>query len=598
MKFNKLGFFLAGSILLGGCSSSNDPEEIQQAVLQVTPDEIASTVSLRLQDETGAGVAGVIVSVDDRDLGLIDDASAELTTNEFGFVSIVLADGVSSGSLLVTVDDPGFVEVAQEVILGEEADVEELLTLTALPEAGETAAIVEVNDEGETEEVISLATEQPFVEEVVEVVDDEGIAVSVQGSVSRIEETTADEGEESTVVAEILVPELVELKTEDGEPSVGEITVTAAVYQNSSDVALDAFPGGLEAGDSLENESEAPEVIVSDDAQESDTTGFISAGFVSLEVTDSEGKDITQFDGSTGVDIDGDGVEEQGLLLTSLVSKETINPNTNELVAIGDSIPVWSYDEETAKWTYDGEANVFEEADSDNLRARFAVTHLSYWSLAFRVPYCFGINVVVFRTPDGAVDRRQLSVNTRLDAGYSRTTRVNGDGFLLSIRSPRENVKMTVYDRASGEDIDILTVNGNEYSPEVGYNFCPTDFELLKNVVLEAAPVTVDVNVQVETSCRDESLDEFQAPQAVANSTVYLLDEAGQSVVSSSQSDTDGLLTFSGLDENTAYNIFASDSVTFGPPVVIPFTPGTASDPLVVDFEQECVVTTGSVGGN
>jgi hypothetical protein len=619
MRTNTVGVLLVGSLLLGGCSSNDndsDGDVIEQVVLRETPVTVSKVV-IQLVNTSGEPLPGVAVSVDDnntgllgklvgRSAGIIGRSAAKkfaakvttLETDSLGFVTFDLAEGTTSGDLSVTVDESDYFPVTEIYSIGAESTID-TLTLTEKPLSGESVAVEAVNDDGEIEEVISLVADQEFTEEVVEVVDDAGISTAVQGSVSRIETQDADdETGEKTVVAEVLIPSTVEPTTASGDTAVGEITVTAAIYQNSSDVSIEAFPGGLVLGDNLENSEEAPAVSVSESEESdvSDTTGFITGGFVSLEVTDEEGNDITQFDGSTGVDIDGDGVEEQGLLVTSLISRDTVNPETGELVAVGDSIPVWSYDDETAKWTYDGESKVFEEADDKNLRARFAATHLSSWNLDFYVPYCTGLKLVIFRTPSGSVDQRQLRVTTKLDAGFTRTSNVYGDGYLYSWRSPRQNLKMSVIDRVTGESVAIQTINGEAYDLSEGYNFCSQGL-VLKSVVLEEAPAVVDVNVAVQTSCSDESLDDFQPAQSVPSAVVNVLDETGM-LVSTAVADNDGLVTISGLVEDANYNLYVEDRVNFGIPSVVPFSPETASDPVVVDFEQECVVTTGSAGGN
>lgn len=583
MRINTASVLVIGALLLGGCSSSNnDDGGVQQVTLPTTPVAV-SKITVQLQDVSGNPLPGVSVTIDDNETGLLAKMvgrsagivsrsaakkfAAKATTvqsDQFGDIFFDLEEGVTEGDLSITIDEAGYFPLTQIYKIESEETVE-VLVLTPKPASGETVAIEEVDEEGETKEVVSLAADKTFTEENVSVVNEDGVAVNVQGTVARVETKNVDaETGAKTVVAEVIIPSSVAPKTEEGVEAVGEIKISAAIYQNASDVAVEAFPGGLALGSNLENPLEAPALSESDESDETDTTGFITGGFVSLEVTDEDGNDITQFDGSTGVDIDGDGVEEKGLLVTSLVSKQTINPDTNELVKIGDSIPVWSYDEETGKWEFDGNSVIFEEANADNFRARFAATHLSSWNLDFYVPYCTGLKLVVFRTPSGDVDRRQLRVKTRLNAGYSRTSFVYGDGYLLSWTSPRQNLKMSVFDRGTGESIAIQSINGQAYNASAGYNFCSQGL-LVKNVMLEQAPVLVDVNVKVETSCSDESLDSLQPPKAIPSATVNLLNALGQRV-STKVADSNGEVTISGLRETSNYNLFVEDRVTFGPP--------------------------------
>lgn len=608
MRVNTASILILGALLLGGCNSSNNNDE-EEVILEAPA--AVSKVTINLQDLSGAPLSGVSVSIDDNDTdllaklvgrsaGIVSRSAAKkfeqrislVESDSFGDVSFELAEGTTEGDLSITVDEGGYFPVTKIYTIGSESTFD-VLVLTPKPAAGSTVAVEAVDDDGEVEEVISLSADQEFVEEVVEVVDDAGAVVNVQGTVSRIEtkNTDADTGKK-TVVAEVVIPQTVQPKTASGAASVGKLSVTAAIYQNSSDVAIDAFPGGLDIGANLDNADTAPPIPVPDEEDASDTTGFITGGFVTLEVTDEEGNDITQFDGSTGVDIDGDGVEEKGLLVTSLISKKTVNPKTNALVKIGDSIPVWSYDDKTAKWTYDGESKIFEEADAKNFRARFAATHLSTWNLDFNVAFCSGIKLIGFVTPAGEIDRRQLKVVTRLNAGFTRTSYVYGDGFLASWRSPREKLQIAVTDRSTGQPVAIQSINGQPYNASEGYNFCSQVFTV-KNVVLEPAPVLVDVNVKVETSCSNATA----AAKPVPSATVTLINSLGNRV-SNRTTNSAGEVTLSGLDGDSDYYVYVEDRVTYGiPSVVGPFKPDNADDPMLFNFPKTCTVTTGSSGG-
>jgi hypothetical protein len=423
---------LVGSLLLGGCSNSSDTEEIEQVTFRSeVPETEVSSLSVLIQDLDGNSLPNIPVTVGD----------TEKVSDELGYVILELAEGVTTGEFSLTVNTDDYFSVTETFTVGTE-EGEGILILTEKPEAGETESVLVVTESGEEEEVVTLVADLSFEEEVVEVtqvVNGETVSVSVQGSVARIESDTAvdDEGEKE-VVAEVIVPVAVEPTTEDGTAAVGEITITAAVYQNDSVESVEAFPGGLEQGESTVNDDEAPAVIIGEgdvEAEDSDTS-FVTAGFVSLEVTDEDGNDITEFEGSTGVDIDGDGVEEEGLLVTSLVPKSTINPETGELVALGDQIPVWSYDDQSGEKTYEGLSSIFESADEGNWNARFAVSHLSYWMLSWRQDGCRSFNsnepAIKFLTPSGDLDTRSmLALTSRVGNGWFRRSFVRGDGGVL-----------------------------------------------------------------------------------------------------------------------------------------------------------------------
>lgn len=622
MKFNKLGFLLAGSILLGGCSNSNDPEEVKQAVLRTSAPEAVSSISILIQDLDGNPLPDIAVTIDDNDTGLLGKLTnrpvvakglyartEDLTTDELGYVTFELEEGTVEGDLTVTINDGSYFPVTQIYSIDSEVQ-SDTMTLTAKPEAGETESVVVVTDSGEEEEVITIVAEQAFEEETVEVVDDEGVSVSVQGQVSRIESGTeeSDEGEKQ-VVAEVLIPTGVVPTTVNNVEAQGAITVTAAIYQNDSESSIDAFPGGLEVGDNVVNVGDAPELITDDSSATNDDAAFVSAGFISLEVTDEAGNDITEFSGSTGVDIDGDGVVEDGLLVTSLIPKSTINPATGELLTLGDTVPVWSYNDQTAKWEYDGESKIFESADDDNWRARFAATHLSYWNMDWRYGMCVDYNTVdegaaieFLSALTGERDERTLRIKTsRVGNGYYKTRTLNGDGYVRG-RLADDNVNITVYDVNSAEFIDVVSINGEPYDGVSGVNFCDLVGSGGNDVVLdESTPyVTTDMTIQVQTSCTDSDLDAFQAPEPMVSTLVYARNEATRQWTRG-YTDSTGTVAFTGVNSQSEYRFWVRNRLY--PQVGSRYEqagPLVATDvqPLLVDIEQECVVTTGSVGGS
>jgi hypothetical protein len=64
------------------------------------------------------------------------------------------------------------------------------------------------------------------------------------------------------------------------------------------------------------------------------------------------------------------------------LAKGQTNYTTGKLVAAGDTIPLWSQNESTGQWKYEGVASVVTNADG-NLAASFKITHLSNWALLY-----------------------------------------------------------------------------------------------------------------------------------------------------------------------------------------------------------------------
>lgn len=629
MKNEILGAVLISSVVglgITGCSSSD--KTTQQVTPETeTPVEV-SKVSIRLLDTGGNPLANVPVTFDDNDTGLLAKFAGRSVSNlaskglanktttaksdSLGFVVVELKKGTTTGNLSLSVNDEGYFPVTEIFQIGGEATIE-TFKLTPKPADGETVGVEAVNEDGEKEEVISIVAAQEFeTDQAVTVKNSDGTEVPIQASITKIETSTTGTNAKD-VVAEVVIPNTVSPKTADGEAATGDLKISAAVYQNSSETSVDAFPGGLVLGGNLTNDAQAPEAPPTDESDTTDTTGFVTAGFVALDVTDEAGKDITNFEGDTGVDLDGDGQNESGLLVTTLVPKATTNPATGTPVKLGDIIPVWSYNDESAQWTFDGNAKIFESADNENWNAHFAAKHLSYWNLDFRVSYCSSratgeTALIEFKTaPNGPRDERMLIVSTFRDGlGYYATRTVNMDGYVRGYL-PRERLKLRVLDVNTFQEVNIQSINGSPYNSETGFNFC--DRRSLGNDVVLEQPVQplVDLNVRVETSCSDSTLDAQRPPEPIPSTNVLIFNGDNTNLLSQTLTNASGEVTLTGLAQGTPYNLYVENRLA---PIDAPFADSyqeraissvaAASNPEVFDFEQECTVTTttGSDGGS
>ena len=611
---------------IAGCSNSSD-DPVQQVTAPIATPVAVSKVTIRLVNTDGEPVINTPVTFDDNDTGLLAKFAArssviaarglvnKVTTSssdDLGFVTVELAEGTTEGNLSLSVDNADYFPVTQIFNIGGETNVE-VLKLTPKPAAGVTAAVVAENEEGESVEVISIVADQAFEEDkIVSVQNDEGIDIEVSGIVAEIE-TKSDNPDTGVkdVVAEVIIPATVAAETATGESASGALTITAAVYQNNTETSVDAFPGGLVLDGNLTNSTEAPEVPATGETDATDTTGFVTAGFIALEITDDQGNDITEFSGgNSGVDLDGDGELDKGILVATVVPKATIDPSTGLPVEIGSEIPVWSYDKDTAQWTFDGNAKIFEEADADNYRARFVAEHLSYWNLDFQVSYCRSFNtgqnaLIEFLTaPGGARDTRNLIVSTfRAGLGYYATRTVNGDGYVRGYL-PREALQLRVLDVNTFQEVEILSVNGNAF-PSTGFNFC--NLRSTGNDIVLAQPPqpTVTLNLRVEESCSDSSLDATRPPNPIPSTSVFLYNnDTPNQLLSQVFTNNSGEVSLTGLTPGTPYNLFVENRLA---PIGAPFSDAyqnrsissvaAAANPEVFDFEQDCIVTTGSAGG-
>ena len=156
---------------------------------------------------------------------------------------------------------------------------------------------------------------------------------------------------------------------ESGQPFEPEGDTTAKIVFLSGDPKglsttlnspLFAFPGGLEISGISGN--------TPDDLTNTSEFSFISAGFVAVEITDDAGNRVSGF-------------RNGAVSLTFEVPKSTINPDTSLPLNFSDGgIPFWSYNEKSAKWSYEGNALIVAE-NTSTFTLTAQITHLTYFNL-------------------------------------------------------------------------------------------------------------------------------------------------------------------------------------------------------------------------
>ncbi len=183
---------------------------------------------------------------------------------------------------------------------------------------------------------------------------------------------SSGEDNTSNSQATITLPQGTILKDQNGNALSGTIKTTVTYFNPTDQEALTAFPGGF----SVEVENENGEM------QEG---GFVSAGFVAVEMT-VDGTPVETFEnGTLQLDID--------------IPADVINPETEQPVASGDVIPLWSFNEDTGEWKYEGEVTIAKSGKSKTgLKATYkGIPHLSYWNLdwfLFGNSWCsFGLTI-------------------------------------------------------------------------------------------------------------------------------------------------------------------------------------------------------------
>ena len=138
------------------------------------------------------------------------------------------------------------------------------------------------------------------------------------------------------------------LKTSTGTPLEGPVSLDLTHYDTRAADPSELFPGGITG------EFRA--------ADQSVQMGYLApGGWIDIEIKDSKGNIASQ-------------VESQTIGLTLPVNPALYVPDAHRTVQTGDKLKIMSFDEQAARWNYEGEATY------GNGSAKIELVHLSTWS--------------------------------------------------------------------------------------------------------------------------------------------------------------------------------------------------------------------------
>lgn len=139
------------------------------------------------------------------------------------------------------------------------------------------------------------------------------------------------------------------LKTAAGTPLEGPVSLEVTHYDTRAANPSELFPGGISG------EFRAADQTVQ--------TGFLApGGWIDIEIKDACGQVASQ-------------VESKSIGLTIPVNPALYVPEAQRTVQTGDKLKVMSFDEQAARWNYEGEATY------GNGSAKIELVHLSTWSV-------------------------------------------------------------------------------------------------------------------------------------------------------------------------------------------------------------------------
>lgn len=290
----------------------------------------------------------------------------------------------------------------------------------------------------------------------------------------------------SSVGMEIDLPEGTSFIDRNGNPISGsDLDMDIGQFDPSSESALSAFPGGF-----------APDSVSLGDGSAS-SGNFLTAGFTAMNMSIG-GTEVKSFTKPITVKMD--------------LAAGARNPETGTVIALGDSVPVWSFDETEGVWAYETTGVAIQ--GSNGLQVEYQTTHLSWWNLDFYGTRCCGGQWVRngFRwTYQNLGPCATLTVNMPgWDAGvkdwfnvkvvyagtnqpvsrYASRSRFIGDGSTITYRNvPNFPVQVKVYDQTTnnllGQTQNLSLCSG---SPSITVN----------------APVPTVYTLDIEGFCKDD----------------------------------------------------------------------------------------------
>jgi hypothetical protein len=315
-------------------------------------------------------------------------------------------------------------------------------------------------------------------------------------SISKITSLTA--GETIVIPASTNKPEVAKITIAPGTQVKDEnglvinstsVSSTIIQYGTGTDDAFNSFP----------NDGIANTIKFKDGT--TDGGSFIHAGFVDIEMT-AAGKNVKSF--------------STPLNMTLSLHPNVVNPDTDEPVAVGEQVPVFSYNRNNDEWTEEGVAAITKDA-SGNLVANFKVPHLSTWTIAWPTKgkncgtktYKAKISSnVMFQT---ARYTAQISITKAESNRYKKTYSVNiknGSVLIFKIKKAPKgySTRIIIYDKESkivGSSGTFSTCTNKTVTIPVKI---PTPHPVSSNNTETADEEAVKVNLDFTAACTNKKV--------------------------------------------------------------------------------------------
>ena len=136
-----------------------------------------------------------------------------------------------------------------------------------------------------------------------------------------------------------------------------------------------------------------------------DAISSINGGVVNVYTTNSNATSFT-IGGAVEINatLGGTAIKtlSQPVIAKILLDSSTLNPITNSLIKIGDSIETWSNDSKTNLWNYEGKSIIFRDPLTFKMATNLLITHFSTWASGFSSSICPNQFTINYTTSDSS----------------------------------------------------------------------------------------------------------------------------------------------------------------------------------------------------
>lgn len=304
-------------------------------------------------------------------------------------------------------------------------------------------------------------------------------------------------GSKAGTKSEISIKAGTKFKDINGNDISGGALESEVVHFNSSNPeSLASFPGGF-----------MPQEVTDESGNKVEDAYFETAGFVSVDMKVGN-TEVKQF--------------SEPITIKMKVASDYINPETGNIIKVGDEIPIWSYSKDDGKWDYHTKGTVTRDANN-NFEVVYTTTHLSWYNLDYygrRCPnggwrrtggrWVYSPLATIAISMNGVSRSNSHSLftdfvfaGTNQSVSYwSGKTKTYYDGQTFEIRNaPSRDLQMVVYSGRSRYR------KGNEIYRSSAFSPCSGTVNIDVSNIVSQLPKLVNVTVRYKGVCNGKVLE-------------------------------------------------------------------------------------------